>query len=195
MRSGWPAALVSAFDASPRFFVRLPIDPSRYPYAFRWLSGYNLWLSHVILSGGIEVVRIFQSSSLTQRSSGFSCAFRRYSVLENSPDTVHMVCMILGFTYAMAVYLVGAGLGIVHLVGHIAGDFRKSAKAGSVFTNGRGPGIMNWINVDCDYTGDDRAATLRIREGFRGTEGVTPTAVYQWVAHTFTWPRYWQSPE
>ena len=42
-----------------------------------------------------------------------------------------MVVMFMGFVCAMAMFAVGAGLGLVHLVGHLAGSFQRSAKPGT----------------------------------------------------------------
>jgi hypothetical protein len=44
-----------------------------------------------------------------------------------------MVVIFMGFVCAMAMFAVGAGLGIVHLVGHLACSFQRSAKPGTTW--------------------------------------------------------------
>jgi hypothetical protein len=132
---GWAVAIVCAFlpprDFSCSFLLILLLSIGPFGGTF----GYILWL----LNDPTREVRFRRITGFVAISAiaGLLIAFPSSWWHMGRSMGPHWVWMSMGFICSMAMFAVGAGMGIVHLAGHVASSFRQSTKsAANSWTSG-----------------------------------------------------------
>jgi hypothetical protein len=127
---GWTVALVSAFtpphDFSYSFLLHLLLSLG----PFGALSGYMLWL----VFDPVREERLRRLTSLVAFPTilGLLVVFPDFWRAVARSMGPGMVGMLMGFACSIAMLVVVAGLGMLHLAVHLASSFRWSTKPGAV---------------------------------------------------------------
>ncbi len=134
---GCVCAILSAFEPARDFSYRSLLQLSLSFGLFGAISGYMLWL----LGDPVRGERLLRIISLVTLIAivGLLLAFPDFwrQVASSGPL---MLVVVLGGVCATVMFAVGAGWGMVHLLGHLTSPFRQSSKPG---TDSVGDGIWD----------------------------------------------------